>query len=179
MESASFQNFEEMSILKNKIHERKIQLSCEAIKFSINLMIKIDDSIDRKIYEETLSENLVHNDVVYLNLKNKDMSTEKLNDLLIKIKMFLNIIRLVSKYLHEEIENSGETQQIYFSKIKVIVDNLISKLFTKSSALIKNMSRFSQNDNRKHCKSSDSHFACHKYSDSTLNSETGEHSFII
>ena len=172
-------NSEEMSKIKNKIEERMIKLACESIKLSLNLMIKIDACIERKIMEETQFDNLTYENVVLQNLRSSDISMERLNDLLIKIKMFLKVLKMVSKNIHEEIESSTESQQTYFSKLKQIVDSLISKLATKSSLFVKNLTTHSQNDDGKLCKNSDSSFPCHKYSDSTVNSETGEHSLII
>lgn len=178
-EQISSLNSEEMYRIKNRVEDKKIKLACESIKFSINLMIKIDASIERKIMEETHYNDLAEENVVYHNIKSCDISIEKLNDLLIKIKMFLNVLKMVSKYLNEEIECSTDTQQTYFSKLKLIVDSLISKLVTKSSVFIKNLTTHKLNEERKLCKNSDSLFPCHKYSDSTVNSENGEHSLII
>jgi len=166
--------------IKNSVEENKIKLACDSIKFSINLMIKIDASIERKIMEETHYNDLAHENVVYQNLKSSDISIEKLNDLLIKIKMFLKVLKMVSKHLNEEIECSTDTQQTYFSKLKLIVDSFISKLGTKSSVFIKNLTtNKKQNEDRKLYKNSDSLSPCHKYSVSTVNSENGEHSLII
>lgn len=162
-----------MSTFKNKIHQRKFQLACESIKISLNMMMKIDDWMEKKIDEEFKNENNSNLNFMMESLRDDCVEIQRGSDLFLKIKIFLQIIILVSKYLTEDIENSVETKRIYLIKVKTMVDRIISKMYARSSNMLKKMKINSEFGNKK-LKTMDSDHSYHKYSVSTVSSERCE-----
>lgn len=107
-------------MLKNKLIELKkeeINLECQNIKFSIKLMSHLLNHIE--------------------NLINKEIE-DNINDLLLKIKLFSKITRLIIEKTNEELEIDKENKQRheFFLMIKAYTEKAQNKLYNLSNQLI-------------------------------------------
>jgi hypothetical protein len=84
------------------IEKEKNSLVCESIKLSTKLMSKLLTSFS--IHQNNEEENI--------NIENNHNLS---NEILIKLKLFLKITRLVQSQTKEEIENSNEEKNKFFS----------------------------------------------------------------
>lgn len=89
---------EELEKIKEKLfnlHKDRIHLLCKSIKFSVKLMSKIFNFFNK-------------------NVEKNENSKISDNDLLIKIKLFLKIIRIVANNLKDLIEKSKNKKEREF-----------------------------------------------------------------
>lgn len=110
----------EKKFLKSKLIELKeeeINLKCQNIKFSIRLMSHLLNHIE--------------------NITTKEIE-DNINDLLLKIKLFSKITRLIIEKTNEELEIDKENKQRheFFLMIKTYTEKAQNKLYNLSNQLI-------------------------------------------
>lgn len=121
----------EKQILKEKlttIHREKVQLMCQSIKFSIKLMTRILNQIEEK---------------------KSGKEIYKLDSgLLLKIKLFLKLTRLVMDNTKAEISTIRNDKNIlmnqpkqleFFMMIQALTEKVQNKLYSISNEVIKNI----------------------------------------
>jgi len=143
----------EKEIIKVKIKQiskEKIELVCKSIKFSIQLISKIFETIQNtNININKFYSNYPNN--INSGIKN-DINVNEL-DLLTKIKLFLKITRLIVENTNKEIEEiktknlnenfanfSNLNNSIeFFGMIKIYTEKIQTKLYTLSNEIVKNI----------------------------------------
>jgi hypothetical protein len=109
-----------MELIRNKLFQlqkEKTELLCQSIKFSIKLMNKMILLIENSTQ---MNENRTHFE----------------SDLLMKIKLFLKITRVVMEKAKEQVKESEGLQNEFFQMILAFNEKIQVKLYNISNIII-------------------------------------------
>jgi hypothetical protein len=109
-----------MELIRNKLFQlqkEKTELLCQSIKFSIKLMNKMILLIENSTQ---MNENRTHFE----------------SDLLMKIKLFLKITRVVMEKAKEQVKESEGLQNEFFQMILAFNEKIQAKLYNISNIII-------------------------------------------
>jgi hypothetical protein len=118
---------EELFAIREKlsvVQREKTALVCQSIKFSTKIMNKILTAIE-KVTDVSNGQGILH--------------SSQPADLLMKIKIFLKITRLITEQVNVEVSQSQGPENQFFSMIKIFTEKIQSKLYNLSNDLIKRL----------------------------------------